>query len=78
MKLLENTGINKHTIELIDEKQLSYGYIYALSQVDLEILKTYIKTHLITGFIWPSISSTDASILFNKKSDSSFSLYVNY
>ncbi len=78
MELPKNTGINKHAIELIDEKQPSYGLIYALTLVELETLKTYVKTHLKTGFIWPSKFSTRAPIFFDKKSDSSFRLCINY
>ena len=41
-------------------------------------MKTYIETHLKTGFIWPSKSPAGAPILFNKKPDGSFRLYVDY
>ncbi len=51
MELSENTGMNEHTIELIEEKQPPYGRIYALNSVKLETLKIYIETHLKTGFI---------------------------
>ncbi len=51
MELPENTGMNKYAIKLIKRKQPSYKPIYALSPVELEILKTYIKTHLKTRFI---------------------------
>ena len=51
MELPENTGINKHAIELQDGKQPLYGPIYSLGPVELETLKTYIETHLKTGFI---------------------------
>ena len=51
IELPENTDINEHAIELQDGKQLPYGPIYSLGQVELETLKTYIKTHLETGFI---------------------------
>ncbi len=51
MELPENTGINEYVIKLIDGKQSPYGPIYALSLVELETLKTYLKTHLKTGFI---------------------------
>ena len=53
MELLENTCINEYAIELVRSKQPSYGPIYSLSQVELETLKTYIETHLKTGFICP-------------------------
>ncbi len=78
MELSENTRINEHVIELIEGKQPPYGSIYALNLVELEILKVYIKTHFKTTFIWPFKSSADASILFDKKPDSSLHLCVNY
>ena len=51
MKLLKNTGINKYAIELQDGKHPPYGPIYSLKPVELETLKTYIRTHLKTRFI---------------------------
>ena len=51
MKLSKNTRMNEYAIKLIDKKQLSYEPIYAFSLVELETLKTYIKTYLKTGFI---------------------------
>ncbi len=78
MELPENTGMNEHAIELIDGKHPPYGSIYALSPVELETLKAYIKTHLKTGFIRPSKSPAGAPILFNKKPDGSFRLCVDY
>ncbi len=51
MELPENISINKYTIELVKGKQPPYGPIYALSPVELETLKAYIKTHLKTKFI---------------------------
>lgn len=51
IKLGKNTNINEHTIKLIDGKQFAYGPIYALSLLELEMLKTYIEIHLKTGFI---------------------------
>ncbi len=78
MELPKNTGMNEHAIKLIDKKQLPYGPTYTLSPVELEILKTYIKTHLKTGFIQPFKSLTSVSILFDKKLHGSPCLYVNY
>ncbi len=78
MELPEHTGMNEHTIELIEGKQPSYGSIYTLNPVELETLKTYIKTHLKTGFIQPSKSPAWAPILFDKKPDGSLRLCVNY
>ncbi len=67
IELPENTEINEHAIELIEGKQPPYKPIYALSLVELEIVKTYIETHLKTGFIRPSKSPTSAPILFRQK-----------
>lgn len=46
--------MNKHAIKLVEGKELLYGPIYSPGLVELEILKTYIKTHLKTGFIQSS------------------------
>ncbi len=46
--------------------------------MELETLKTYIETHLKTGFIRPSKSPADAPILFDKKPDGSLRLCVDY
>ena len=46
--------------------------------MELETLKTYIKTHLKTGFIRPSNSSAGVPILFDKKPDGSLQLCVDY
>ncbi len=70
--------MNEHAIELIDEKQPFYKPIYALSLVELKTLKTYIETHLKTGFIRSSKSPADALILFDKKPDGNLCLYMNY
>ncbi len=70
--------MNEHTIKLIEGKQPPYGPIYALSSVELETFKTYIKTYLKTGFIEPSKSPTWALILFDKKFDGSLHLCVDY
>ena len=51
MELPENTGTNKHAIKVEVGKQPLYGPIYSLEPVELETLKTYIKTYLRTRFI---------------------------
>ena len=51
IELSENTGMNEHAIKLVEVKQTSYGLTYNLRPVELENLKTYIETHLKTGFI---------------------------
>ena len=76
--LPEQTKLNEHAIKLEEGKQPFYGSIYSLGPVELETLKTYIKTHLKTGFIQPSKSPAGAPILFDKKPDGSLWLCVNY
>ena len=78
MELPKNTSINEHAIDPIKGKQPYYGLLYSLRPVELEILKTYIETHLKTGFIRPSKSLADYPILFDKKPDGSLRLCVNY
>ena len=77
-ELPENTGMNEHTIKLEEGKQPPFGPIYSLGPVELETLKTYIETNLVNGFIHPFKSPTGVSILFNRKSDGSLCLRVNY
>ena len=76
--LSEYTEINTHAIDLEKGKQLLYTPIYSLGLVELEILKTYIETHLKTGFIQPFKFFASALILFDKKPNSSFFLFVDY
>lgn len=78
IELLKNTNINQYAIELVKNKHLLYGFIYTSSLVELQTLKAYIKTYPKTGFIWLFKSFTSTPILFDKKLDSSFLLYVNY
>ena len=77
-ELLENTRMNEHAIELEEGKQPLFGAIYSLGPVELETLKTYIKTNLANGFIRPSKSLAKAFILFDRKPDESFCFCVDY
>ena len=78
-ELLEHIGINDHAIKLVERcQQPSYGPIYSLRPVELETLKAYIETNLANGFIRPSKSPASAPILFDRKSNASFRLGVNY
>ena len=77
-ELPEHTGINNHAIELVEGQQPPYGPIYSLGPVELETLKAYIETNLANGFIRPSKSPAGAPILFDRKSDGSLRLCVNY
>ena len=78
MELPKHTEINIHAIDLEESKQPPYEPIYSQGPVKLETLKTYIETNLANNFIRPSKSPAGAPILFNKKSDGSLHLCVDY
>lgn len=48
---LEHMGIKNRTIDLLNDKQQSYGIIHSLELVELEILKLYIKSNLANNFV---------------------------
>ena len=77
-ELPKHTGINNHSIGLIDDKQPPYGPIYSLGPVELQILKTYIETNLANGFIRPFKSPAGAPIPFIRKKDGNLRLCVDY
>ena len=72
VKLLKYTGINDHSINLLNNKQPPHGSIYSLGLVELETLKTYIKANLASSFIRPSKFHTGAPILFVQKKTITF------
>ena len=78
MKISEHIRINDYAIELEEEKQPLLGSIYSLEPIELEILKTYIKTSLAKGFIQPCKFPAKESILFNLKVDRNFRFCVDY
>ena len=67
-----------HEIKLKSRKQFTFELIYALSQKELKILKTYLNENLAKEFIKKSQSSTKYSILFVFKKNDTFRLYVDY
>ena len=77
-ELLKYTRINNHAIKLVNSQQLLYEPIYSLGPVELKALKAYIKTNLANGFIRLSKFSASILILFDRKSNGSFRLSVNY
>ena len=77
-ELLVNTRMNKHAIELEEGKQLPFGPIYSLGPVELQPLKTYIKTNLANGFIRLSKFPAGALIFLDRKPDGSLCLCVDY
>lgn len=70
--------MNEHATELIEGMQPFYKPIYALTLVELEILKAYIEIHLKTVFIQSFKSLVGAFFLLDKKLDCSFRLCVGY
>ena len=76
--LPEQTGANEYAIKLEEGNQPPYRPIYSLEPVELETVKTYIKTNLSNDFIPASKSPAGAPILFVRKPDGSFCLCVNY
>ena len=77
-ELPEHTRINDHAIKLVEGQQPPYKPIYSPGPVELETLKAYIDTNLANGFIRLSKSPAGAPILFNRKSDGSLWLCVDY
>ncbi len=78
VELSKYTRINNHAIELVDDQQLPYSPIYSLGLMKLKILKIYIENNLANGFIRPSKTSAQTSILFNKQPDKSLWLCIDY
>ena len=70
--------MNKHAIELEKGKQPLFGLINSLKLVELETLITYIETNLANCFDRIFKSLIGIPIFFNRKSDRSFYLYVDY
>ena len=77
IELFEHTEINTHAIDREEGNQPPYGPIYSLGSVELETLKTHIKTNLANSFICPSKSPVGTPILFDKKPNKSLCLCVN-
>ena len=61
-----------------ESKEPLFRPIYFLRSVELETLKTYIKTNLANSFNWSSKSFIGTLILFDKKPNRSLYFYVDY
>ena len=70
--------MNEHAIKLTKSKQPLFGPIYSLGPIELETLKTYIKTNLANSFIRFFKFPIEAPILFNWKPNRSLCLCVDY
>ena len=77
-KLPKHTRINDHAIVFVDNQQLLYRLIYSLGPVKLETLKAYIEINLANGFNKLFMSLAGTPILFNRKSDGSLQLCIDY
>ena len=68
-----------HAIDMVEGKEPPWGPIYALSEKELEVLRTYLDDMLRSGKIRPSKSLAVASILFvPKKEGRGLRLCVDY
>ena len=68
-----------HAIDMVEGKELPRGPIYALSEKELEVLRTYLADMLTSGKIRTSKSSAGAPILFvPKKEGRGLRLCVDY
>lgn len=47
----KHTGINDHSIDLVDDQQSPHESIYSLGPLKLGTLRTYIETNPVNGFI---------------------------
>ena len=70
-ELSKHTRIKDYAIKLKKDKQPLFGPIHSLGPVELETLKTYIKTNLTNGFIRSFKFLNRAPILFDRKPDRS-------
>ena len=77
-KFSKHMRIKIYAIELLDDQQPPYNSIYSLQLMELKIWKVYIKNSLTNSFIKPFKSLARVLIFFNKKSDSSLRLYMDY
>ena len=68
-----------HAIDMVEEKEPPWGPIYALSEKELEVLRTYLNDMLHSRKIRRSKSSAGAPILFlPKKERRGLRLCVDY
>jgi len=67
-----------HEISLLNDKQSKWMSLYSMSEDQLKKVRTYLDENLKRGFIRPSKSLTEYSILFVSKKDGTKQLCVNY
>jgi len=67
-----------HKIPLLNDKQSKWMSLYSMSEDQLKKVRTYLDKNLKRGFIRPSKSLTEYSILFVSKKNDTKQLCVNY
>ncbi len=67
-----------HKIELKDENQFSWSWLYLMSSYKLQKIKEYLEENLKKKFIILSKASFASSILFVEKKDDSLRFCINY
>ena len=67
-----------HAIPLLDNKKPPMGWMYSMSDSELQEVRKWIEENLSKGFIKASSSSCASPILFVKKKDGSLRLCVDY
>lgn len=69
---------NKYAIKLEKDKSLFYKLLYTPNLIDLETFKIYIETNLANSFTKLLKLLISAFIIFVKKFNSNFRLYIDY
>ena len=67
-----------HKIKFIKGKQPGYGFLYSMSQGELQVLKKFLDENLAKGFIRASSSPAAVPVLFVRKPGGGFRLCVDY
>lgn len=77
LELPKLLGIDIHSINKKNDKKLAYTLIYSFKFIELKVFNTYFKINLANNFIQQFKFFSRASILFDKKFNSSFHFYIH-
>jgi hypothetical protein len=67
-----------YSIEIEEEKKVFFGPIYILSANKLRVLREYLESNIINGWIRKSKSLIEVLVLFASKKDRTLRLCVDY
>lgn len=67
-----------HRIDLVPGAQPTYGPLYAMSNLELKVLRKYLTENLAKGFIRPSSSPVSSPVIFVKKPGGGLRFCVDY